>query len=158
MIVSTYTKFNFCAIIDLRISATANTVFPRGSVFFRSILVTITDTSVTGQFYVANAVFQSAYANAEVVEFVSIFVSEFVNEGALFDRSLVHVSHSFGDHFSGFVTGDVAFALEIRAVYALDDAGVSEFDDGFISPAVARYVDEGVGCKSAGCADSHHSG
>ena len=37
-------------------------------------LVDVTDTSVTSEFYVADAVFQSAYANAEVVEFVSIFV------------------------------------------------------------------------------------
>ena len=115
----------------------------------------VTDTSVTGEFDVANAVFQSAYANAEVVEFVSIFVSKFVNEGALFNRSFVHVSHSFGDHFSGFVTSDVTVALEVLAVNALDDAGVSQFYDGFVSPAVGRYVDERVSCECAGCANSH---
>ena len=106
-------------------------------------LVDVTDTSITGQFNVADAVFQSAYANAEVVEFVSIFVSQFVDEGALFD------------HFSGFITSDVTVALEVRAVNALDDAGVSQFYDGFVSPAVRRYVDERVSCECAGCANSH---
>ena len=155
MIVSAYTKFNFCAIIDLRISANANTVIPRVIIFCGTILVTITDTSITSEFYVTNAVFQSAYANAEVVEFISIFISEFVDEGALFNRSFVHVSHSFGDHFSSFITSDVTVALEILAVDTLDDASVSEFYDGFVSPAVRRYVDERVSCESASCANSH---
>ena len=69
-----------------------------------------TDTGITAEFYVAHAVFQSTDADAEVVQFVSIFISQFVDEGALFNRRFVHVSHGFGDHFSGFVTGDVAFA------------------------------------------------
>ena len=155
MIVSAYTKFNFCAIIDLRISANANTVIPRVIIFCGTILVTITDTSITSEFYVTNAVFQSAYANAEVVEFISIFVSEFVDEGALFDRSFVHVSHSFCDHFSSFVTSDVTVALEVLAVDTLDDAGVSQFYDGFVSPAVRRYVNERVSCECASCANSH---
>lgn len=152
------------AVIDLGIGPDADAVI-LGSVFLiacaglaAGVLMLETDTGITAEFYVAHAVFQGTDADAEVVQFVSIFISQFVDEGALFNGRFVHVSHGFGDHFSGFVTGDVAFALEIRAVYALDDAGVSEFDDGFISPAVARYVDEGVGCKSAGCADSHHSG
>ena len=155
------------AVIDLGIGPDADAVIPGRIILipcsslpirFTSALVLETDTGITAEFYVAHAVFQGTDADAEVVQFVSIFISQFVDEGALFNGRFVHVSHGFGDHFSGFITGDVAFALEIRAVYALDDAGVSEFDDGFISPAVARYVDEGVGCKSAGCADSHHSG
>ena len=155
------------AVIDLGIGPDADAVIPGRiilitfltvSVRFTGTLVLETDTGITAEFYVAHAVFQGADADAEVVQFVSVFISQFVDESALFNGSLIHVSHGFGDHFSGFVTGDVAFALEIRAVYALDDTGVSEFDDGFISPAVRRYVNERIGCKSASCADSHHSG
>ena len=121
---------NFRAVIYLSIGTDADTVGPRiivlrscldrfaGFIFVAFTLVNVTDTSITSEFYVANAVFQSAYANAEVVEFVSIFVSEFVDEGALFDRSFVHVSHSFCDHFSSFVTSNVTVALEVLAVNA----------------------------------------
>ena len=155
------------AVIDLGIGPDADAVIPGRIILiaspiipirFTSALVPETDAGITAEFYVAHAVFQGTDADAEVVQFVSVFVSQFVDESALFDGRFVHVSHGFGNHFSGFVTGDVAFALEIRAVYALDDTGVSEFDDGFISPAVRRYVNERIGCKSASCADSHHSG
>ena len=63
---------------------------------------------------------------------------------SLFDGSLVHMGHGFGDHFSGFVAGDVAMALEILAVDALDDTGVGQFDDGLVSPAVRRDIDKGI--------------
>ena len=109
------------------VSYTHLDVYKRQVVFFDVFLITIANTSVTGQFNVADAVFESAYANAEVVEFVSEFISQFVDEGTLFNRSFVHVSHRFGDHFSGFVTSDVALALEVFTVNTLDDAGVSQF-------------------------------
>lgn len=64
------------------------------------------------------------------------------------DRRFVHVSHGFGDHFSGFITGNIALTLEVFAVDTLNDAGISQFYDGFVSPAVRRYVDEGIGCKA----------
>ena len=54
------------------------------------------------------------------------------------------MGHGFGDHFSGFVAGDIAIALEIGPVYALDDASVGQFDDGLVSPAVRRYIDKGI--------------
>ena len=152
-IVSANAVNDFRAVVNLRISTNADTVRPRIIVLnftlalVIAVLMDVTDTSVTGQFNVTDAVFQSAYANAEVVEFVSIFVSQFVDEGALFDRSFVHVSHSFCDHFSSFITSDVTVALEILAVDTLDDASVSEFYDGFVSPAVRRYVDERVSCE-----------
>ena len=116
------------------------------------------DTSITGQFNVADTVFESADANAEIIEFIGKFVSQFVDEGTLFDRRFVHVSHGFGDHFSGFITGNIALTLEVFAVDTLNDAGISQFYDGFVSPAVRRYVDEGIGCKGAGSTDSHQNG
>lgn len=54
------------------------------------------------------------------------------------------MGHGFGDHFSRFVAGDVAMALEILAIDALDDASVGQFDDGLVSPAVRRDIDKGI--------------
>ena len=115
----------------------------------------IPKTSVAGKLNVADFIFQIRYADAEVVQFVGIFVSQFVNQCALFYRSAIHVSHGFGDHFSGFVTGDIAISFEIFAVNALNDAGVSQFYDGFVGPAVRRYVYERIGGKGVRCAYGH---
>ena len=92
MVIRAYAVSNFRAVVDLGIGADTDTVGP-GIIVFRSCidriagfifvafaLVDVTDTSVTSEFYVTDAVFESAYANAEVIEFVSIFVSEFVDE------------------------------------------------------------------------------
>lgn len=54
------------------------------------------------------------------------------------------MGHGLGDHFSGFIAGDVAMALEILTVDALDDASVGQFDDGLVSPAVRRDIDKGI--------------
>ena len=93
----------------------------------------------------ADAVFQISHADAEAVQFVGIFVSQLVDQGPLFDRGFVHMGHGFGDHFSGFIAGDIAMALEILTVDALDDASVGQFDDGLVSPAVRRDIDKGIG-------------
>ena len=151
------------AVIDFGVGADADAVIPRSiiliaSVRFAGILVLETDTGITAEFDVTYAVFKGTDADAEVVQFISVFVSQFVDEGTLFNGRFVHMSHGFSHHFSRFITSNIAFALEIRAVYALDDTGISQFDDRFISPAVRRYVNERIGCKSASCADSHHSG
>ena len=155
------------AVIDFGIGPDADAVIPRSIILiasslvpvrFAGILVLETDTGIAAEFDVAYAVFKGTDADAEVVQFVSVFVSQFVDEGTLFDGRLVHVSHGFGNHFSGFITGDVAVALEILSIDTLNDAGVSQFDDRFVSPAVRRYVDKGIGSKGAGSTDSHHSG
>ena len=155
------------AVVDFGVGADADAVIPRSIILiasslvpvrFAGILVLETDAGIAAEFDVTYAVFQGTDADAEVVQFVSVFVSQFVDEGTLFDGRLVHVSHGFGNHFSGFITGDVAVALEILSIDTLNDAGVSQFDDGFVSPAVRRYVDKGIGSKGAGSADSHHSG
>ena len=151
------------AVIDFGIGADADAVIPRSiiliaSVRFAGILVLEADAGIAAELDVTYAVFKGTDADAEVVQFVSVFVSQFVDEGTLFDGRLVHVSHGFGNHFSGFITGDVAVALEILSIDTLNDAGVSQFDNGFVSPAVRRYVDKGIGSKGAGSADSHHSG
>mgnify|MGYP006913765528 CR=1 FL=1 len=118
-------------IVDLRIGTDTNAVIPRSivAVAFAVVAVNSTaalvleaDTSITGQFNVADTVFESADANAEIIEFIGKFVSQFVDEGTLFDRSFVHVSHGFGDHFSGFITGNIALTLEVFAVDTLNDA------------------------------------
>ena len=155
------------AVVDFGVGADADAVIPRSIILIASSVVAVrftgtlvleADAGIAAELDVAYAVFQGADADAEVVQFVSVFVSQFVDEGTLFDGRLVHVSHGFGNHFSGFITGDVAVALEILSIDTLNDAGVSQFDDGFVSPAVRRYVDKGIGSKGAGSTDSHHSG
>ena len=64
------------------------------------------------------------------------------------------MGHGFGDHFSRFVAGDIAVSLEILTIDALDDAGVGQFDDGLVSPAVRRDVDKGIGGESRQGSDS----
>ena len=145
----------FNAVVDLSLATKADTIIPRSIVVFSTILVTITETSVASEFDVADFVFEVRYANAEVVQFVSIFISQFVDQSALFNGSFVHVSHSFRYHFSSFITGDVALALEVGAINALDDACVSQFYYGFVRPAVRRYVNKRVSCECTRCAYCH---
>ena len=157
MTVCAYAIGNFRAVVNLGISTEADTIIPRIIILslIVFVLITITDTSITSEFYVTNFVFEVGYANAEAVQFVSIFVSQFVDEGTLFNGSFVHVSHSFSRHFSCFITSDVAVALEVGAVYTLDNASVSEFYYGFVSPGIGRYINERVSCESASSANSH---
>ncbi len=135
---------DFSAVIDLALGTDAEARIPGAVVLFVSVLVAVADKGIAEDARIADAVFQVGHADAEVVQFVGIFVSQLVDQGPLFDRRLVHVGHGFGDHFSRFVAGDVAISLEILAVDALDDAGVGQFDDGLVSPAVRRDIDKGI--------------
>ena len=135
---------DFSAVIDLALGTDAEARIPGAVVLFVSVLVAVADKGIAEDARIADAVFQVGHADAEVVQFVGIFVSQLVDQGPLFDRRLVHVGHGFGDHFSRFVAGDVAMALEILAVDALDDTGVGQFDDGLVSPAVTWDIDKGI--------------
>ena len=144
-------------VIDLCLATETDTIIPRIIIFLSRIamLITVTETSITSKFDVSNFVFKVRYANAEVVQFVSIFIGQFVDQSALFNRCFVHVCHSFGYHFSGFITGNVALALEVFAINALNDTGVSQFYYGFVCPAIRRYVDKRVSCECTRCAYCH---
>ena len=76
-------------VIDLCIGANTNAVIPRCIIAVAGAVVAVgratalvleADTSITGQFDIADAVFKSTDANAEVVEFISKFISQFVDE------------------------------------------------------------------------------
>ena len=112
------------AVIDLALGTDAEARIPGAVVLFVSVLVAVADKGIAEDARIADAVFQVGHADAEVVQFVGIFVSQLVDQGPLFDRRFVHVGHGFGDHFSRFVAGDIAISLEILAVDALDDTGV----------------------------------
>ncbi len=135
---------DFSAVIDLALGTDAEARIPGAVVLFVSVLVAVADKGIAEDARIADAVFQVGHADAEVVQFVGIFVSQLVDQGPLFDRGFVHMGHGLGDHFSGFVAGDVAMALEILTVDALDDTGVGQFDDGLVSPAVRRDIDKGI--------------
>ena len=124
------------AVVDLALGADAEARIPGAVVLLVAVLVAVADEDVAKDARVADAVFQVGHADAEAVQFVGVFIGQLVDQGPLFDRRLVHMGHGFGDHFSRFVAGDAAMALEILTIDALDDAGVGQFDDGLVSPAV----------------------
>ena len=142
------------AVVDLALGADAEARIPGAVVLLVAVLVAVADEDVAEDASVADAVFQVGHADAEAVQFVGVFIGQLVDQGPLFDGSLVHMGHGFGDHFSRFVAGDVAMALEILTIDALDDAGVGQFDDGLVSPAVRRDVDKGIGGESRQGSDS----
>ena len=142
------------AVVDLALGADAEARIPGAVVLLVAVLVAVADEGVAEDARVADAVFQVGHADAEAVQFVGVFIGQLVDQGPLFDGSLVHMGHGFGDHFSRFVAGDAAMALEILTIDALDDAGVGQFDDGLVSPAVRRDVDKGIGGESRQGSDS----
>ena len=145
------------AIVDLGIGADTNAVIPRIIIAVVCVvaLMLITNAGIAGQFDVADFLFQVRNANTQAVQFVSEFISQFVDESALFHRGFVHVGHGFSCHFGCFVTCNVTVAFEMRAIYALDDAFIGQFYDGVVSPGIGRYVDEGIGSKGAGRTEGH---
>ena len=80
VVIAADTVSNLRAVVNLCVSAEANTIIPRFIIFFVVFLIPITKTGVTGQFHVTDAVFESTDANAEVIEFIGEFIGQFVDE------------------------------------------------------------------------------
>ena len=113
-------------VIDLCYAAKADTVIP-GIIIFQAGIAAVLEANagVAAEFNIADAVFQIRHADAEVVQLVGIFIGQLVDKGPLFHRRLIHMSHRFSYHFRRFIAGNAALALEVLAVDALNDAGVS---------------------------------
>ena len=77
LIVCAETDRSRYAVVNLGRAAEANTVIPGVVVFFRFIvvLITVTKTSVASKLNIADFIFQVRYADTEIVQFISIFVS-----------------------------------------------------------------------------------
>ena len=93
-------------------------------------------TDLAGDFNVVRFFLQSSNANAQVVQFVSEFSSQFVNVSAF--------SHSFSNDLSHFITGHQFVATEGGVAVAFDYASSSQFVDAVISPVASRYVRERI--------------
>ena len=148
-----HTEYGIGTVVNLRIGTEAAAELPGIIIFQCLTLFHVTNTSITCQLNVAYAVFQIGNANTEIVEFIGEFISQTVDECPLFSVCTIFMSHSLCYDFSGFITGNVTFALEVNAVNTLNDTGISQFYYGIVCPAVGRYVYKRIGgkCRCAYC-------
>ena len=114
---------------------------------FSMFSIFITKTSITSNFYITNAVFQTSYTNAQVVQFVREFISQTVDHSLLFCVSAVLVSHSFSYHLSHFVTSDVVLAFESTIWVTIDNTSVSQLRNCLVCPRIWSYIGEWVSCE-----------
>ena len=116
--------------------------------FHCAVLVNITEANFTSNFYIISFFLQVSNANAQVVQFVSEFSSQFVNVSAF--------CHCFSNDLSHFITGHQFVATEGGIAVAFDYAGSSQFVDAVISPVASRNVRERVSSVSgSGYTKSH---
>ena len=141
-------------IIDISLYIDTHTAIPGIIVFSFALIiqvVLITHTSITGPVEVAHFLFQVAYANAQVSQFVSVFASQFIKGCTLFSVQLVFFSHEAGDDLSQFVTGHVPFTFEGAVRIAFYDALVGEVGYCLVSPVIRCNIRERI-CSVCGYA------
>ena len=127
-------------------------VFSKGFIIvvFGQIMLVL-HTSIAGPVEVADFLFQIAYANAQVSQFVCVFASQFVEGCTLFSVQLVFFSHEAGDDLSQFVTGHVTFTFEGAVRIAFYDALVGEVGYCLVSPVIRCNIRERI-CSVCGYA------
>ena len=117
-----------------------------------------TNTSVTGHFYVADAIFQVGNAYAEAVQFVREFVSQTVQLRLLFRVQLILFYHRASDHLRHFIAGDVLLAFEFSIRISFDYAFSGELGYCLVSPVVRSYIRERIrGRECCRCAEDASS-
>ena len=137
-------------VVDLAVNPDTGTqfVFPFVFIAIMHIMISIVITNFTGDFYVVRFFLQVSYANAESIQFVSEFSSQFVNVSAF--------SHSFCYDLSHFITGHQFVAAESAVRIAVNYASSSQFAYCVICPVASRYVGERISSVSgSGYAQSH---
>ena len=128
-------------------SSDSHTAIPIAVVIaFFIIALANTHTSVTGPGDVANLSFQVGYANTKVVQFVSVFASEFVNGSSLFSVELIFVSHQASDDLSEFITGNVSLATECAVRVTFNDTLVGQLGNCLVSPVRCGNIREWICC------------
>ena len=115
---------------------------------FVSIIGSIGSFDGTSDFNVVSFFLQSSYANAQVVQLVSEFSSQFVNVSAF--------CHCFSNDLSHFITGHQLVATEGGVAVAFDYASSSQFVDAVISPVASRNVRERVSSVSGSSYTKSH--
>ena len=132
-------------VIDLGVRIDAQTACPSIRMIFSSIKVMLVlHAGIAGPGNVADFLFQVAYADAEVSQFISVFPCQFVQGCFLFCIQLVFTSHQTGDNLRQFITGHVSFAFECTVRIAFYNALIREIGHCLISPVVRGYIRERI--------------
>ena len=145
--VGTEQAFNVGAVVNLSMSVDSHTsikVILGAAVSF--VFFIPLHTSVAGPGDVTNLSFEVGYANTEVVQFVSIFASEFVNGSSLFSVELIFVSHQASDDLSEFITGNVSLATECAVRVTFNDTLVGQLGNCLVSPVRCGNIREWICC------------
>ena len=139
-------------VIDVSLYVDTHTAIPGIGVVLSAVqVVLVLHTSIAGPVEVAHFLFQVAYANAQVSQFVSVFASQFIEGCTLFSVQLVFFSHEAGDDLSQFVTGHVPFTFEGAVRIAFYDALVGEVGYCLVSPVIRCNIRERI-CSVCGYA------
>ena len=107
-----------------------------------------THTGIAGPGSVAHFLFQIAYADAEVRQFVQC--------GFLFSIQLIFTSHQTGDHLSQFITGHVPFAFKCAVRITFYNALIGEIGYCLVGPVISGYIRKRI-CSVCGYACSECS-
>ena len=109
----------------------------------------ITSTYLTGNLYIVSLLFQVSNANAQVIQLVSKFSSQFVAVSAF--------SHSFCYDLSHFITSHQFVAAEGSVAITFDNASSCQLGDAVICPVASRNVGERVSSVSRSSYAKSHS-
>ena len=133
-------------VINLRRCLNTHTAIPL--VALVAAEVNVTNTSITGPGNIAYLVFQVGYANAQIVQFISIFASELVNGSSLFRIELIFVSHEASDDLCQFVTGNISLTAEGAIRITFYDALVGQLGYRLVSPVRSGNIRKWISCIS----------
>ena len=149
-IIRAETQVNSRAVVNRCRCQEMNSSFPRSVAFNIALLMLIMNVGIAGKFNIAYPFFQVGYTNTEFTEFVRKFIGQTIDKCTLFSVCTIFMRHSLCYHFGCFITSDITLSLEVNAVNALNDTGVSQFYYGIVCPAVLRDIHKGIGCKCRG--------
>jgi len=120
-------------------------------IFISIKVMLVLHAGIAGPGNVADFLFQVAYADAEVSQFISVFPCQFVQGCFLFCIQLVFTGHQTGDNLRQFITGHVSFAFECTVRIAFYNALIGEIGHCLISPVIRGYIRERI-CSVCGYA------
>ena len=106
---------------------------------------------IAGPGNVADFLFQVAYADTKVCQFICVFPCQFVQGCLLFCVQLVFAGHQTGDNLSQFITGHVSFAFECAVRIPLYNALIGKIGYSLVGPIIGGYIREWI-CSVCGYA------
>ena len=95
--------------------------------------------------------FEVAYANAEVVEFISKFSCETIKSCFISTADVVAAScHCLCNHLSHFITGDVIFAVISAVAITFNNTIGCELCNCIVRPVTGRNIAKWICCRKCG--------